>query len=232
MRVLVTRPEPEASMTATKLAALGHEPVVAPLFKVEPIDPGPISLAGIGSVAVTSPRAVPLVAARAEWPLLAALPVFAVGTATAERARKAGAREVIAAEGTLDRLVRTIAAAQPPGRVLYLAGAERSGDLVAELGRHGLDCRMVEVYRSVAVGELPLEVAREIGAGRIDAALAYSRRSAAALAAALARIPAPSSPRFIAISEAAAGPLQTLGPVDIAAEPSEAGLFALLKKPC
>ncbi len=36
MRVLVTRPEPQAETTASRLVALGHEPVVAPMLVVVP----------------------------------------------------------------------------------------------------------------------------------------------------------------------------------------------------
>ena len=35
MRLLVTRPEPDASLEAEELAARGHEPVLAPLLAIE-----------------------------------------------------------------------------------------------------------------------------------------------------------------------------------------------------
>ncbi|WP_204351469.1 hypothetical protein, partial [Providencia stuartii] len=65
MRVLVTRPEPEASRTAEELAWRGHDPVVAPLLLVEPlVEPASAAIAagGIVALAVTSPRTAGLIA--------------------------------------------------------------------------------------------------------------------------------------------------------------------------
>ena len=36
MRILVIRPEPDASYEAEPIAARGHEPVLAPLLVIEP----------------------------------------------------------------------------------------------------------------------------------------------------------------------------------------------------
>ena len=40
MRVLITRPEREATTLATALAERGHVPVIAPLFRLEILHPG------------------------------------------------------------------------------------------------------------------------------------------------------------------------------------------------
>ena len=37
MRLLVTRPEPEGGRTAARLRARGHEVVLAPLLRIEPV---------------------------------------------------------------------------------------------------------------------------------------------------------------------------------------------------
>ena len=44
MRLLVTRPEPDATRQAEKLAARGHEAVLAPLLLIEPATDVPSTL--------------------------------------------------------------------------------------------------------------------------------------------------------------------------------------------
>ena len=51
MRVLVTRAEPQASRTAAKLRALGHEPLVAPLSETRPVAAG-LRTEGVAALAV------------------------------------------------------------------------------------------------------------------------------------------------------------------------------------
>ena len=50
-RVLVTRPEPGASRTATRLRAAGHVPVVLPLSEVRPAPPARIEAKDFAAVA-------------------------------------------------------------------------------------------------------------------------------------------------------------------------------------
>jgi uroporphyrinogen-III synthase len=93
----VLRPEPGAGRTAARAAALGLEPVVAPLFDIVPVPwPAP-DPAGFDAVLLTSANAV-----RHGGPSLRAflhLPCFAVGEATAEAARAAGFHQVLAGRG-------------------------------------------------------------------------------------------------------------------------------------
>ncbi|WP_298213574.1 uroporphyrinogen-III synthase, partial [Acidocella sp.] len=80
MRLLVTRPEPGASATARRLAALGHSPVLLPCLAITPL-PARLSERPAALI-VTSGQAVPALPAR-----LAGVPVYAVGDATAARLR-------------------------------------------------------------------------------------------------------------------------------------------------
>jgi uroporphyrinogen-III synthase len=90
--ILVTRPEPGGAETATRLAALGHRPVLAPALV---LTPRPFDLPPAQALLLTS-RA----AARALPPPVAGLPILAVGAATAEAARERGWPDVTAAAGT------------------------------------------------------------------------------------------------------------------------------------
>ena len=68
MRLLVTRPEPEATRTAALLRSHGHDVIVAPLLRVEPVaevafGPGPWA-----ALAFTSANAVRAIASHARFP--------------------------------------------------------------------------------------------------------------------------------------------------------------------
>ncbi|MBA5778478.1 uroporphyrinogen-III synthase [Stappia sp. F7233] len=230
MRLLVTRPEPQASRTATRLRQrFGAEVVVAPMLEIIPLEADAIDLAGMTAVALTSARAIEAVRDRAEWTKLWRLPVYCVGTRTADAARSAGAVRAIAAQGTAEDLARLIAGEALQGAVLYLAGQERSADLAAMLAETGVPCRMVEVYGAKPIEVFPTSVAAELQAGHIDWVLVYSRRTAQALTKAFARLQPMPRLRFACLSENVGELLRPFGAVHIAASPDEHHLFALLE---
>jgi uroporphyrinogen-III synthase len=198
------------------------------MLRVEPVLAAEIPVKDIDAVAITSARSVDAVAGRPQWERLRKLPLFAVGEKSAERARLAGALRVIAGGGTIETLADRIAAEGCAAKVLYLAGSERSGDLVGDMKRRGLDCWMVEVYNSRTVTDLPGDAVKLLKAGRIDCILVYSRRTADALAAALDRIAPLSGLRFACLSQNAGAPLAGRGRVEIAGRPDEEALLALL----
>lgn len=181
MRILLTRPEPEALRTAETLRAAGHTVTVAPLMRTEAVA---ADIAGrFAAVLMTSANAARMVAAHPRAAELTGLPVFAVGARSAQAARAAGFRDVISADGALPDLVRLVAArfAGSGERLLYLGGEDRAGDLAGDLGAHGIAVETAVIYRAVAAETLPPQAALAIAAGEIDAALHYSRRSAAIL---------------------------------------------------
>jgi uroporphyrinogen-III synthase len=103
MRLLVTRPEPDASRTAQTLRARGHEVLVAPLFETQVIAAdikGPY-----GAVLVTSANAARAISRHPRFASVRALPAFVVGNRTAEVARDAGFTSVESADGSLAELV-------------------------------------------------------------------------------------------------------------------------------
>lgn len=232
--VLVTRPAPAADRSAARFRAAGHQVYVAPLLAFAPLDPDPGLLPPaeeLAAIAATSARGI-----EAAAPLLSrahyALPLYAVGKATARAARVAGFAQTHAADGDLTALAAALTAAVPAGGVvLHLAGRDRSGDLGGLLAPSGLACRLVELYAMEPVGHLPDAVRAALSAGT-DPVIApvYSRRSAQALADALAAWADRPPFRFLAISAEAGEPLADLGPVEVARTPDEAGLLALLAR--
>ena len=90
--VLILRPQPGADESAGRARALGLKPVVAPLFRVEPLAWQPPDPADFDAVMLTSANAP-----RHGGPQLARfrhLPAYAVGEATAAAASEAGFTDV------------------------------------------------------------------------------------------------------------------------------------------
>jgi uroporphyrinogen-III synthase len=230
MRLLVTRPEPDATRAAQSLRARGHEVVVAPLIRTETIaaDLG----GGFAAVLMTSANAARSIAAHPQVASLRGLPVLAVGDRTAEAAREAGFARVDSAEGALPDLVR-LASRFAGKRLLYIAGEDRAGDLAAELARHRVTVDTAVIYRAVAAEALPAEAAQALAAGRLDAALHYSRRSAETLLRLAERaglLNAVLSLAHYCLSDAVAVPLRDAGAgrVLVAASPAEEPLLDLV----
>ena len=228
MRLLVTRPEPDAAETARRLEALGHGVTVEPLLKIVLNGP-PTDLPEPAGLIVTSRNGV---RALATWPQAAGwhgVPLFAVGAATAEAARAAGFRAVTAGAGEGAALLQLIAAALPTasGPVIYVAGRDLSGGLAEHLEEAGYDLQMVEAYRAERAESLSPAVLAALETGSIDGALFYSRRTAETFRDLVAGHAIQLAHAF-ALSDPVAGPLKGLaGSLHVAATPDEASLFAL-----
>lgn len=217
LTVAVTRPEPQASGTAARLAALGHRPILAPLLRA--VETGPLGSAeGIGALAITSRTAARRLAAS---PTHLALPIFAVGKASAAEARAAGASNVAIADGAVEDLLRLIlqAASEP---IVHLAGRDHRGDLVERLEAKGRRAERRIIYA--------MEPAERLPAPRIalDAVLIYSPRTAQTFER-LATLPVWRRAVCVALSEAVARPLAGRT-VAVAERPDEAALFATLER--
>ena len=231
MRVVVTRPQADSERTAAALEALGHEVLVAPLMRIEPVA---VDLAGTWSaIVITSANALQAVPATADG--VKPLPVFAVGDRSAEAARRAGFAEVSSANGDIKGLVRLVAAravgAKAP--LLYLAGEDRAGDLVAQLAARGIDAEMKVVYRIVAE-VFPPVLAAALESGDVDAVLHFSRRSAELFVegARASGVAGPAEDvRHLCLSAQVAEPLAGASRIAVAARPEEAALIALLRAP-
>lgn len=177
MRVLVTRPQPEAARTAARLTTLGHDVVLAPLLNTLPVDwelPARLPEA----VAFTSAAAV-----RLAGPQLAALrhlPVFVVGSATAQAARDAGLAadhpDMSQDTGTAAALLERIGTSGM-AHVLYLAGRDRTArDLPANV-------ELRVVYAAILTAALPAAAGDALAAASPALTLLYSARTAAQFAA-------------------------------------------------
>jgi uroporphyrinogen-III synthase len=177
MRVLVTRPLEDAKGTAERLLKLGHTPIVSPLLEIRFRDGAPLSLAGVQAVIATSANGVRALIRRTGR---RDLPVFAVGAQTAAAAREAGFRDVKNSDGDSAALADAIPAwAKPDGGILFhAAGNETAGKLFERLRAHGFQMRRDVLYDVLPAESLSRGAVEAMGAGRLDAVLLYSPRSA------------------------------------------------------
>jgi uroporphyrinogen-III synthase len=230
VRLLVTRPEPDGERTAALLRSRGHEVLVWPLLRIEPIADAELGTGPWGAVVFTSANAVRAIAAHRRFGELAGLPAHAVGARTRAAAVAAGFAPVMSADGDMDDLVRLIAAKPPGLPLLYVAGDARAGDLVGALQAHGLRVETMIAYRSVMVTELAPDVRAALAAGRIDAVLHYSARTAAAFVAAVSAAglgDLSCQLKHLCLSAEVAAPLAAAGAtsIEIAGEPNEHALL-------
>jgi len=234
MRLLVTRPEPDASRTAQSLRTRGHEVLVAPLLATLTIA---TDLAGsYDGVLMTSANAARAVTAHPRRSELTRLPCFTVGARSAEAARAAGFANAISAEGALGDLVDVVAARfDRAARLIYLAGEDRAGDLAGDLARRGITIETRVIYRAVAAEKIPPHLTQALRGNTLDAALHYSHRSAAtllALAESAGVLNALLNLAHYCLSDEVAAPLRRAGAarVAIALRPVEAALIGLLDR--
>jgi uroporphyrinogen-III synthase len=234
MRLLVTRPEPEASRTAEALRARGHHVDIAPLLRIEADADADLGAGPWAGIVITSANAARAAAAHSRKAELLAYPVFAVGRRSAAAARAQGFAEVASADGDAAELARLLAARAERGRpLLYLAGEDRAADLESMLAAHGVALRTVVVYRAIAATALPPAVGAALAAGAYDGVLHYSARSARAFAALApaAGIDLKSlKPMHYCLSAQVAAPLRAAGAAGlaVAARPDEGALLALI----
>lgn len=232
MRVLVTRPQPDAAATAARLEVAGHRALIDPMLAVEAIAGARRPAGRFDALALTSVNGARALGLRVEWAELRALPLYTVGWRTAQAA-PAGSEEPHIAGGDGAALVALLRAELPRGtRLLHVCGVERAVDLGAALADDGIAVELFTLYRTVATPALSGEVVAAARAGRIDAALHFSPRTATTLAlrAAEAGIAGElAGVTHLCFSPKVAAPLDAAGwRVRIAAAPNENALFALL----
>jgi uroporphyrinogen-III synthase len=232
MRILVTRPEPDAARTAETLRVAGHQVSVDSLLAVEPVafDPPRGEYAALAASSANALRAAGASAAIARFK---PLPLFALGAHSADAAREAGFSRVETAGGDARALGELLVRRLPAGaRVLYLAGEDRARDLAAWTSPAKIAIETLVVYRAKAAERFADATAAKLRAREFDAVLHFSPRSAAAFVtlARQARLEsALHSLRHLCLSEAVAAVLAGAGArAEIAPRPEEAALLALL----
>jgi uroporphyrinogen-III synthase len=173
MKLLVTRPVDDAQPLAEKLEGLGHEAILIPLLKIEARQGVSIPRGPFQASCVSSANGL---LAKADLSPFHHTPFFAIGPQSALEARRMGFSHVHDKGGNVEGLVRTMCKSLKPenGPILYLSGAETTGDLEGKLKAEGFTVSRVIVYDAApcAVTDLP-----DLLAGA-DGVLLYSPRTA------------------------------------------------------
>ncbi|MGL3607453.1 uroporphyrinogen-III synthase [Rhizobium sp. G187] len=180
MRVVVTRPQPAADRTAAELERRGHAPVLLPLMTAEHDLEGlshPLSASTV-AVVVTSAEALRALARlppeiRRDY---LSIPLYAVGQATAEAARRLGFARVIAGEGDGKALAQRLLSEVPSNQgalITYLAGDPRTPDLEETLQSAGRPLTIRQCYRMISI-EPDREAIAALAAQPPDVVLLYS----------------------------------------------------------
>ncbi len=137
------RPEPAATATVERAHEMGLEATAVPLFKTEPAPWIAPDVRGFDALLLTS--------ANAAWhggeelQKLHALPVYAVGAATAQAARDGDFKIAASGNGGVDRLLEFI----PPGfKLLHLCGEHRKMPSAMRQ-----EITPIIVYRAIEISE-------------------------------------------------------------------------------
>ena len=173
MRVLIIRPEREATALATALSQRGHVPVIAPLFRLDILHPPgdfAASLAACQAVLLSSANGARALAEASEQ---RGRPILAVGDTTASTAEGLGFSAVTSAAGdgaALADLVRQRLAGDTD-----VARVEREAESAKEAGIEGVPCFIFGGLMAVSGAQAPEHLAQAIE----RAANEYGKRVAA-----------------------------------------------------
>jgi uroporphyrinogen-III synthase len=232
MRVLVTRPAEDASRTAETLAKLGHAALIAPLLEIHFLDGPGISLAGVQAILATSGNGIRALARRSPR---RDIPVFAVGTRTANVARAEGYLAIMDAAGDSRALATLVRGRLRPdtGALLHAAGTDSRDEWRDQLRSDGFEVRRSVLYEACEAPELPPAAQTALRSGSIDALIVFSPRSAQIFADCVERASLASACGCVTaccISDEAAEALRNIpfATIRVAAHPDHDAVLALL----
>jgi uroporphyrinogen-III synthase len=235
MRLLVTRPQPDAGAQAEKLAALGHEVIAAPLLEVEFLEFSPLPLDAAQALIATSRNGLRALASSPELQAALKLPLYAVGKATADLARELGFNEIHQGPGTTEELLPLIASECEPGAgaLLHLAGERQAFDLKTALEDKKFKVEQPVIYRVHLADSFAKSAREALGKSALDGVILMSPATAqtyVALVDAAGLRHMAMRLTYFCLSHAVAEPLLVLDGalVLISSSPSEDDLLALI----
>jgi len=180
MRLLVTRPEPDAMKLAGLLEKRGYETTIEPLMRMSVDRADPIDLDGAVALIATSRNALRALRASPAMGEARQVPVFVVGQGTAQEARKLGFEKILVGPGAAADLVPAIAANVDPadGLLVHLAGEVLAFDLKSELEQLGFRVVQPTVYRMEAARSLSHSTIDQLNDGEIEGVILMSPQTA------------------------------------------------------
>ena len=154
MRLLVTRPEPDASTFAEELRGLGHEPVLQALIEFHGLefDAEPFRAAEI--LIITSVNSLRALRERGVIEDILGKPLYCVGEQTAKQALAAGFETVLEIAPTGEELAGIIlASGRRDALIVHIMGEHMAFDIVGALALEGFSVQSVTVYSMDACRE-------------------------------------------------------------------------------
>ena len=184
MRVLIIRPEREATALAAALAERGHTPVIAPLFRLEFLHPPAefsAALAACQAVLLTSANGA---RAFAEASAQRGRPILAVGDTTASTAEGLGFSDVVSASGDFSALADLVRQRLDPkdGPLVHVAGRDVAFDFADVLEPAGFEVKRFTLYDAREETTLPESARAALEARALDAITFFSPRAASVFA--------------------------------------------------
>ena len=234
MRLLVTRPAPDASAMAEKLRGQGHDVIVSPLLRVEFLDPELPALSSLQALIATSRNGLRALEATGKLESARALPLFAVGSATAKRAQALGFEDVHEGPGTAEGLAPLVISNCTPARgpLLHLAGEQVAFDLKGALEAKGFEAVQPVLYRMRSQDSFSNEAQEALESGTLEGVILMSPATTRAymeLISAEQLERDAEKPAYFCLSENVAEPLAALetARIFISPSPTEDDLLAL-----
>jgi uroporphyrinogen-III synthase len=248
--VLITRPRAQAQALAARLRARGIECRVEPMLEIVPrpsfsfrrLRPQAILLTSANALlALAGPKTGRSV--KQAWGKkierlnrgLLSIPVYAVGAATAKAAKALGFANVAPAAGNVDTLCALVRRKLDPARgsILHLAGSATAGDVPGVLRAAGFRVLKRVIYDAKARRKLSAGAIKGLHAGRFQAVLFFSPRTARTFVTLLKRaklVPCARSMNALCLSRQVADAVDGLPwrKIGVAGQPNEGSLLRLL----
>ncbi|HWA20973.1 MAG TPA: uroporphyrinogen-III synthase [Caulobacterales bacterium] len=171
-RVLITRAAPEAEATASRVARMGHTPIVSPALVIEAL-PFQFDPNGVQALLFTSAAGVRALGKRD-------LPALAVGEGTAEAARALGYQDVRSADGAAVDLIELAKGLDPRrGAMVHVSGEDIATNVAEAITDAGFAAARLIVYRARAATALtPQALNLLTGVSPGDSVMFHSARGA------------------------------------------------------
>ena len=226
MRIILTRPVEDAAPLADILLQRGHKPLTMPLLQIVARQNAVIPNKSYQAICLTSANAIRVMN---HIRSIQNIPLYAVGQQSEQMAKNRGFTEVSAHGGDVEGLHNFLTSHLKPqvGPLLYLSGAETSGDLQGRLQNSGFEVDRLITYDAV---KNRLTAFRE-QISQADAVLIYSPRTAKLWVDEIESLKlsqAASHIKHICLSVNVAANLPQSWPKAVAATPTQAALLALL----
>ncbi len=236
MHILITRPEPDATVWKTSLEARGAMVSIDSLLQIEMVPPPALRLDGVQALLVTSRNGLRGLNASSVLHAARSLPLYAVGPGTADLARDLGFETVHTGPASARDLVPMLTAALDPtgGSLLHLSGDKLAFDLAVALAPSGVVVDRLVVYRSRPASHFQHETVQALSQGHIDAVALTSPLSAQTFVTLCQQSNIMEQCQrlvYICLSKNIADGLQILAPrkILVAAQPNTSAMFTLIE---